>query len=550
MDRECMAKINRYCQKNKYKLDYVDVDMRGPSHDPEFEVVVKINGVKYGTGVGKSKKEAKAAAAAKTWDMIEPKQDNLLNVHTSDVVISPLPADVLPPVDYISLLNKYSQKTLQLVDYNNINRTGDPHAPMYSCSCVISGHVYGNGKGNSLAVAKQAAAKEAYEVLQKQESFRLKSENSSNTVHELSNSSGGQSQSESWGITFKDSATGLTEEVKDMSLSEEPSNCRRYVPSSAIKARRVLAPNFDNARNEQKKAMSNICRSKSEANDEYTVDERFRQQYKNIEPIGKGGFGNVFKATSRTDERTYAIKRVELINRNVKREVKELANLEHENIVRYYCSWEGTDHMIYPDSSKNSIVAVSCLFIQMELCEQGPLEKWIENNGGNPNYHMMAQDKFLQILKGVEYIHSKDLIHRDLKPQNIFLSYEGKIKIGDFGLVTSVTYNPLTKNRGTQSYMAPEQFGDRYGKEVDIYALGLIWFEILSALVSHHEKNKVWQDVRGGDLPLNFTKRFKIQVPIIKKMLSEDPSKRCSASQIIDILKSRDKDNSHKAYSH
>ena len=150
-------------------------------------------------------------------------------------------------------------------------------------------------------------------MLQKQESFRLKSENSSNTVHELINSSGGQSQSESWGITFKDSATGLTEEVKDMSLSEEPSNCRRYVPSSAIKARRVLAPNFDNARNEQKKAMSNICRSKSEANDEYTVDERFRQQYKNIEPIGKGGFGNVFKATSRTDERTYAIKRVELI---------------------------------------------------------------------------------------------------------------------------------------------------------------------------------------------------------------------------------------------
>lgn len=61
---------------------------------------------------------------------------------------------------------------------------------------------------------------------------------------------------------------------------------------------------------------------------------------------------------------------------------------------------------------------------------------------------------------------------------------------------------------------------------------------------------QVWQDVRGGDLPLNFTKRFKIQVPIIKKMLSEDPSKRCSASQIIDILKSRDKDNSHKAYSH
>ncbi|OXB65443.1 hypothetical protein ASZ78_005070 [Callipepla squamata] len=215
--------------------------------------------------------------------------------------------------------------------------------------------------------------------------------------------------------------------------------------------------------------MARICRNKSEADDnEYTVDE----------------------------------------SRNVIREVKGLAQLEHENIVRYYCSWEGTDHMTYPDSSKNSGITVPCLFIQMELCEQGPLEKWIDNNRERQNYHQMALDKFLQILKGVEYIHSKQLIHRDLK------------------------------------------FGDRYGKEVDIYALGLIWFEILSALVSRHEKNMVWPDVRDGKLPSDFSKQFKIEVPIIKKMLSKDPSKRCPVSQILDILKSVDKDNSHKAYSH
>ncbi|NXL55697.1 E2AK2 kinase, partial [Chordeiles acutipennis] len=70
--------------------------------------------------------------------------------------------------DYVSLLNIYSQKTSHIVDYPNKRRTGDAHAPMFSCSCTISGFVYGIGTGPSLATAKQAAAKQAFEKLTKE----------------------------------------------------------------------------------------------------------------------------------------------------------------------------------------------------------------------------------------------------------------------------------------------------------------------------------------------------------------------------------------------
>lgn len=83
--------------------------------------------------------------------------------------------------------------------------------------------------------------------------------------------------------------------------------------------------------------------------------------------------------------------------------------------------------MKYSDSSQNSGKKILCFFIQMEFCEQGTLENWIAKTSEDRKYYEMAQNKFLQIVKGVEYIHSEKLIHRDLKPQNIFISHN-KIK--------------------------------------------------------------------------------------------------------------------------
>ncbi|RLV98656.1 hypothetical protein DV515_00010545 [Chloebia gouldiae] len=549
MDREYMGKINNYCQMHKLTVGYDTVNRTGPSHDPEFTVVVKINGAEYGTGTGKNKKEAKAVAAKETWEMIKEQQRSASNMAAAELMTSQPTSSPAQDKNYVSLLNNLAQKTNQIVDYPNNNRTGDDHAPTYTVSCTISGHLYGRGTGPSLAAAKQAAAKEAYEKMQTERS------NGSCTFSKYSNSSQLPAESDS-DICFVDSPAKLVDKMKDMAICGKPSPFQRNAQSHVLKSGRKLAANFDNIRNKEEEksrpdsnaSLPDVDINTGEENGSpHTVNKTFLQLFEKIEPVGAGGFGNVFKAISTCDKTTYAIKRVEFTEK-VEREAQGLARLTHENIVRYHCSWKGEDHMKYSDSSQNSGDKILCLFIQMEFCEQGTLENWIAKTSKDRKYYEMAQNKFLQIVKGVEYIHSEKLIHRDLKPQNIFISHN-KIKIGDFGLVTSVAFETLTENRGTKSYMAPEQTGVRYGKEVDIYALGLIWFEILSAF-TYHEKSKVWPSVRKGDLPECFNNQFSTEASIIKKMLSTDPSGRITISHLLDLLKSVDKEKALRNYSY
>ncbi|NXV07613.1 E2AK2 kinase, partial [Cettia cetti] len=504
-----------------------------------FTVVIKINDKKYGTGTGKSKKEAKAVAAKETWEMIEEQQKSLSNMAAADLTTTQSTSPPALDKDYVSLLNTFSQKMREIVDYSDKSCTGDAHAPMFSISCTISGHLYGRGTGPSLAAAKQAAAKEAYEKVNKESSltvcaiFRLTQKFKS--LNQFSHSGYVHTS-----FTVLCWIKNLLWNVKGKSRSQNQQDWLSVVK---------LAANFAIVRNREEKekvsdssaSLPDVDRNTGQKNGSpHTVNKTFLDLFEKIEPIGKGGFGNVFKATSKSDKKTYAIKRVELTEK-VEREAVGLARLTHENIVRYYCSWKGDDHMKYPDSSQNSDRNFCCLFIQMEFCEKGTLENWIEKKREDRKYYAMAQTKFLEIMKGVQYIHSQELIHRDLKPQNIFISHDDKIKIGDFGLVTSVAFETLTEDRGTKSYMAPEQSGARYGKEVDIYALGLIWFEILSAC-TYHEKTKVWPSVRKGELSKDFTDKFPSEVPIIKNMLSTQPSARMTISYLLDLVKSVDKE--------
>uniref|UniRef100_A0AAY4D0S7 Protein kinase domain-containing protein n=1 Tax=Denticeps clupeoides TaxID=299321 RepID=A0AAY4D0S7_9TELE len=211
-----------------------------------------------------------------------------------------------------------------------------------------------------------------------------------------------------------------------------------------------------------------------------------------INEIGSGGYGNVYKAKHKMDGMFYALKIVKYTSQ-AESEVKNLARCDHQNIVRYYTS-------SYTDTSSGDQSGSSGTtdFLYMEFCENGTLTTWIEDRNYR-NSQRNAEDAltvFKQVVCGVMYIHSQRLIHRDLKPDNILFEKNGDVKIGDFGLVTMITDESggsveRTLAKGTQSYMSPEQDRRSYDEKTDIFPLGLIFFELLWKFSTRLEKAKV-----------------------------------------------------------
>ncbi|XP_053969793.1 eukaryotic translation initiation factor 2-alpha kinase [Anastrepha ludens] len=198
------------------------------------------------------------------------------------------------------------------------------------------------------------------------------------------------------------------------------------------------------------------------------------------------------------------------------------------------------------------------LYIQMQLCRKESLREWLRENRCEVRQSQIASI-FHQIVDAVDYVHFKGLIHRDLKPSNIFFSQDGQIKIGDFGLVTDMSDIPNmvtkcgdktglpscgrhTQQVGTHLYMSPEQLrGQHYDFKVDIYSLGLIFFELLVFFGTEMERIKTLRNLRDGNYPLEFPQNFPKEHELLKLMLSKLPAERPTTPELklklIDILK-------------
>ncbi|MBN1588164.1 MAG: serine/threonine protein kinase, partial [Pirellulales bacterium] len=181
--------------------------------------------------------------------------------------------------------------------------------------------------------------------------------------------------------------------------------------------------------------------------------------------VGHGGFGEVYYATSDAGKEV-ALK---LIRRSLDvelRGIKQCLNLKHPNLLGVFDLKEDQrgDHWVVME-----YVGGECLD-----------EVIARNPDGMPPHEAMAW--LSGIAAGVGYLHDHGIVHRDLKPGNIF-SEEGRVSVGDYGLSKFISCSRRsghTESVGTVHYMAPEVANGRYGKEIDIYALGIILYEMLT----------------------------------------------------------------------
>ncbi|XP_078255219.1 interferon-induced, double-stranded RNA-activated protein kinase [Rhinoraja longicauda] len=531
-----ISKLNIYGQKKDVHIDYiVDQIKTGMDHIQKFVAHCVIENKKYPEALGGSKQVAKREAAKLAYEEIqeslfksqakssleerseeEPKDaaeylptNNPKSLTEDQMVQNGKMSDISSgstsdgnSTDFSSRmsfsgsknvigdLHEICQKKKWNIKFEQVDRRGPSHVPEFSIKCIVEGKEFRSATGRTKQEAKQRAAQLAWD--------ELKPNSSSNMLN---------SSSQDGPVSTGSANSG----DNSNSTSSEPST-PSMMSISGSRARRSLAPTWtaetpfhqDNGQDNKREMMS------------------FRN-FTNIEIIGNGGFGRVYKAKCTLDEIYYAIKEVLFQDDNVRREVTALAKMEHPNIVRYHTCWT-------EERNKKKY-----LCIQMKLYGKN-LSNWIEDP---KNYQSQTNVKSLdimrQLLHGVGYIHQENLFHRDLKPANIFLTEETKLeaKIGDFGLVRVKDQIPVTMNVGTRPYMSPEQCTQDYNHKVDIFALGLIFFELLwMYLGTESEKAHHWNTIRKGKFPEKFVEKHPAESALIQKMLSEDANERPEADEV------------------
>nr|XP_024654575.1 serine/threonine-protein kinase Nek1 isoform X1 [Maylandia zebra] len=252
-------------------------------------------------------------------------------------------------------------------------------------------------------------------------------------------------------------------------------------------------------------------------------------KYEKVKKIGEGSFGKAILVKSKDHGHQYVIKEIGISGMSSKerqesrKEVAVLANMSHPNIVQY----------------KESFEEGGCLYIVMDYCEGGDLFKKINSQKGVLFSEAQILDWFVQICLALKHVHDRKILHRDIKSQNIFLTKDGTVQLGDFGIarVLNSTVELARTCIGTPYYLSPEICENKpYNNKSDIWALGCVLYEMCTlkhAFEAGNMKNLVLKIIRGSYPPVSCHYSQELR-SLLAQLFKRDPRERPSVNSILD----------------
>lgn len=256
------------------------------------------------------------------------------------------------------------------------------------------------------------------------------------------------------------------------------------------------------------------------------------QNFEVIKKLGEGAFSCVFKVNRKSDGLSYALKKVKMGNLSTKEkenalnEIRIMASFNHPNIIGY-------KEAFFDESS-------STLCIVMELAEGGDLLKKItEHNSQRSNFsELEIWCTLVQIANGLKVLHNANIIHRDLKCANIFVSKDNIIKLGDLN-VSKVNKRGLAYTQtGTPYYASPEVWRDKpYTFSSDIWSFGCVIYEMaaLNPPFIASDMQGLYKKIIKGEYPSIPSGYSDSLSRVIRQLLQINPVKRPNCDQILEI---------------
>jgi len=297
-----------------------------------------------------------------------------------------------------------------------------------------------------------------------------------------------------------------------------------------------------------KKGKEHMVLNSMDIENNLSIGDKF-SDFEILQPLGKGGFAKVIKVCSLINHRIYAMKIIDLNNNDkftanlldmekyYNNEIELITKLNHQNIVKYYKS--------FTENNK--------IYIIMEYFDNGDLDNYIKALKEDKDKEENIKKEeiwniFYQCMSGLNYLHSMGVIHRDISPQNIFMTKNKIIKIGDFGVSAKFKDKEILKKItslkdtvvGKAEFMAPEVSNKCYNEKSDIFSMGCVFYKILFLKNYQNEtfhfkgNNKNIRKVESGIIPSISDINLK---EILTQMLEKDAEKRPDAKKVFEKIK-------------